>query len=153
MIIECICGKKKFEVNSELIPANGRNIQCGSCNKVWFFDPKKVSLRQKQQAEPSSFKTDVKIEQKEINIKKKNFSINKANKKNFEITKYQEKSGFTLGKFLSYILVTIISFIGLVILIDTFKSVLYVIFPSLELILFSFFELLKDIELFIKDFI
>ena len=39
MIIECICGQKKFEVNSELIPDTGRTIQCGSCDKVWFYKP------------------------------------------------------------------------------------------------------------------
>ena len=40
MIIECINCNKVFEVNSELIPENGRNIQCGSCNHVWFYNPK-----------------------------------------------------------------------------------------------------------------
>ena len=40
MIIECINCSKVFEVNSELIPKNGRNIQCGSCNHVWFYNPK-----------------------------------------------------------------------------------------------------------------
>ena len=42
MIIECISCDKKFEVNSNLIPNSGRTIQCGSCNYVWFFVPKKV---------------------------------------------------------------------------------------------------------------
>ena len=37
MIIECINCAKKFDVNAELIPADGRTIQCGSCNHVWFF--------------------------------------------------------------------------------------------------------------------
>ena len=37
MIIECINCHKRFKVNSELIPEEGRNIQCGSCNHVWFF--------------------------------------------------------------------------------------------------------------------
>lgn len=37
MIIECINCTKKFDVNSELIPTDGRTIQCGSCNHVWFF--------------------------------------------------------------------------------------------------------------------
>ena len=40
MIIECINCNKVFEVNSELIPENGRTIQCGSCNYVWFYNPK-----------------------------------------------------------------------------------------------------------------
>ena len=37
MIIECINCYKKFEVNSNLIPINGRYIQCGSCDHKWFF--------------------------------------------------------------------------------------------------------------------
>ncbi len=42
MIIECIKCSKKFELNSDLIPSNGRTIQCGSCGHVWFFKkPKK----------------------------------------------------------------------------------------------------------------
>ena len=68
-----------------------------------------------------------------------------------EIVKYQPNSNFTFFKFLSYILVLIISFIGLIIVLDTFKSPLYNIFPNLELFLFSLYETLKDIELFIND--
>ena len=37
MIIECINCSKKFDVDSNLIPSEGRTIQCGSCNHVWFF--------------------------------------------------------------------------------------------------------------------
>tara|TARA_B100001057_G_scaffold437267_1_gene468950 strand:+ start:79 stop:315 length:237 start_codon:yes stop_codon:yes gene_type:complete len=37
MIIDCISCSKKFSVNSELIPFEGRTIQCGSCDHIWFF--------------------------------------------------------------------------------------------------------------------
>ena len=37
MIIQCVNCNKNFEVKSSLIPKNGRNIQCGSCNHVWFY--------------------------------------------------------------------------------------------------------------------
>ena len=150
MIIECICGKKKFEVNDALIPITGRNIQCGSCDKVWFFDPKKESLLAKEEIEPikdSTTKTNIEEVENITNL------ISETEKKNYELTQYHSKSNITLSKFLSYILVTIISFIALIVLIDTFKSVLYDIFPGLESILFSLFELLKDIKLFIKDLI
>ena len=40
MIINCIKCTKKFEVKATLIPDNGRTIQCGSCNHVWFYKPK-----------------------------------------------------------------------------------------------------------------
>ena len=71
--------------------------------------------------------------------------------KGSEIVKYVSKKSFTFSKFLSYVLVLIISLIALFILIDTMKSPLYSYFPNLEFLLFSLFETLKDIELFIKD--
>ncbi len=138
MIIECISCDKKFEVNSNLIPNSGRTIQCGSCNHVWFFLPKKVILKNKTVYKKS--------------IKKDNIS-ELIDKKNYEITKYKAKTSFSLSKFLSYILVLIISFIALLIIIDTFRTPLYQFFPNLESIIFSLFETLKDIELFIKDLI
>ena len=45
MIIECICGEKKFEVSPELIPASGRTIKCGSCDKIWFYKPSKTAMQ------------------------------------------------------------------------------------------------------------
>ena len=153
MIIECINCNKIFDVNSDLIPSTGRTIQCGSCNHVWFFNPNKVNLKINEEIQP---KISIPINNKkikDIKPKKKTEQLNKTEKKKFEVTKYQAKSSFNITKFLSYILVSIISFVALIILIDTFKSVLYVVFPGLELMIFSLFETLKDIQLFIKDLI
>ena len=153
MIIECINCSKIFDVNSDLIPSTGRTIQCGSCNHVWFFNPNKVNLKLKEEIQP---KTSISINSKKIKDiipKKKNHNLSKTEKKKFEVTKYQAKSSFNITKLLSYILVSIVSFVALIILIDTFKSVLYVVFPGLELMIFSLFETLKDIQLFIKDLI
>ena len=151
MIIICESCNKKFEVNSKLIPKTGRTIQCGSCNHVWFFNKNKEisidNIETKIQKKTRIIDQDVDIE--EQNIPK--IKIN--NKRNYELTKYKDKSGFSFGKFLSYILVTIISFVALIIVIDTFSSPLYQLFPSLEATVLSLFETLKDIELFIKDLI
>ena len=151
MIIECINCNKRFEVNSELIPSSGRTIQCGSCNHIWFFDPQKIASKNNQKI-PKQTPSQKKTETNKIIKKKVNISESK-DKKNYEITKYKAKTRFSLSKFLSYILVLIISFVGLLIIIDTFNSPLYQMFPNLELIIFSLFETLKDIELFIKDLI
>ena len=153
MIIECINCSKIFDVNSDLIPSTGRTIQCGSCNHVWFFNPNKANLKLKEEIQPNISKPTINKKIKEIKTKKKTENLNKIEKKKFEVTKYQAKSSSKITKFLSYILVSIISFIALIILIDTFKSNLFVIFPGLELIIFSLFETLKDIQLFIKDLI
>ena len=151
MIIECINCNKRFEVNSELIPSSGRTIQCGSCNHIWFFDSQKIASKNNQKI-PKQTPSQKKTETNKIIKKKVNISESK-DKKNYEITKYKAKTRFSLSKFLSYILVLIISFVGLLIIIDTFISPLYQMFPNLELIIFSLFETLKDIELFIKDLI
>ncbi len=157
MIIECINCNKKFEVNSDLIPSSGRTIQCGSCNYVWFFNPTNIISPNKVKT-----KTDKKIDNKiSITTKKKSYPkkerknnlLDIENKKTYEITKYNPNKSFSLSKFLSYILVLIISFIALIVIIDTFSTPLYQKFPNLELMVFSLFETLKDIELFIRDLI
>jgi predicted Zn finger-like uncharacterized protein len=156
MIIKCPSCDKKFEVNSELIPNEGRTIQCGSCNFVWFFnknsqDELKLSEPNIKKKIPTSDKRNDPIISKK---NKKNTSIKTdKNKRNYEITKYKEKNNFSFGSFLSYILVGIITFIGVIIVIDTFSTSIYRIFPNLELILFNLFETLKDIKLFIIDLI
>ena len=37
MIISCNNCNKKFDIDSNVIPKNGRLLQCSSCNYKWFF--------------------------------------------------------------------------------------------------------------------
>ena len=37
MIIACEQCNKKFEIESRLIPNEGRLLKCGSCEHVWFY--------------------------------------------------------------------------------------------------------------------
>ena len=43
MIITCPCEKKQFKIDKSLIPIEGRELQCGSCERVWFYKPKMES--------------------------------------------------------------------------------------------------------------
>ena len=52
---------------------------------------------------------------------------------------------------LNLIIVFIISTIGIIILVDTFKSPISIVIPNIELILFNLYETIKDIILFFKD--
>jgi len=36
MIISCKCGKYQFTIKKSDMPNNGREVQCGICNAVWF---------------------------------------------------------------------------------------------------------------------
>ena len=163
MIIQCINCNKSFEVNSELIPDSGRNIQCGSCNHVWFFtknqqynqiNNKKVKTEKKISSEEDKATVKKTLKTKKINNKflKKNSGSTKDYKKS-ALIKYEETSKFRFSNFLSYILVAVISFISLIIILDTFKTPLYSYFPNLEFVLFNLFETITDINLFIKDLI
>ena len=151
MIIECINCNKKFVVNSELIPSSGRTIQCGSCNHMWFFQPKDKIVEKIDKVPLSRAKNKNKINQSKS--KKINQIQDNYNQKKYELTKYKKKTSLSLSKFFSYILVLLISFVAFIILIDTFSTFLYEKFPNLEILIFSLFETLKDIQLFIKDLI
>ena len=48
MIINCICGKKKFRLSDELMPEEGSKVRCGSCSEVWFFHPNKGNIDQQE---------------------------------------------------------------------------------------------------------
>ena len=39
MIIDCICGKKKFKLADGVMPQQGSKVRCGSCSEVWFYHP------------------------------------------------------------------------------------------------------------------
>ena len=161
MIITCPSCNKKFKIENALIPSKGRNLQCGSCNHNWFY---KI---ENKAAEP--LKLEENNEEKVIQPTENNLSIsNKTEllkaKLNQELDKDIKKDNIihnsdlpkkskniTFGKFLSYIIVSIISFAVFVILIDTLKTPLIDIFPGLEILLFNLFETLQDIKLFIID--
>jgi predicted Zn finger-like uncharacterized protein len=162
MIIDCIKCTKKFVVNASLIPDNGRTIQCGSCDHVWFYKPKIEQSKNEIKTEISSHKSNDNI----LENKKDDYTNEKSSKtedtSNFEnvtntgptsveIINENKKTTFNISKFLSYFLVFLITFVALIIVLDTFKSPLSSIFPGLEIFLYNFFETLKDLYLFVKN--
>ncbi len=159
MIIICPCGEKKFEVDGNLIPDNGRLLKCGSCDQTWFYKKGQDNQSLKNEIKSKDDELSSKVIQKnkpkikDIEKKRKLSSNQKILSQKSEIVKYEPKSSFSFGKLLSYILVIIISFIALILILDTFKIQLYNIFPRLEVFLFNLYETLKDIQLFIKDLI
>ena len=149
MIITCPCGQKKFEVDENLIPDKGRLLKCGSCEETWFFNKNNQSnLDQLNEIKDDPLKPLI----KEDKIIKKNLS-NLAKNKGTEIVKYKSESTFTIGSAFNYIIVSIITFVAVIIILDTFKDPLSILFPNIELILYNLFETLRDLSLFAKDLI
>ena len=154
MIIICPSCQKRFDVDSNLIPEKGRMVKCGSCNYTWVFNKNdKINIEiesikipinnQKNYNEPKSSEKNKTINDNLSDLPKSN--------KGSELIKYQAKSNFSFVKILNYLIVLLISFAAIIIVLDTFKDPLSVFFPNLELLLYSLFETLKDLVLFIKD--
>ena len=161
MIIICPSCKKKFNLDINLIPSDGRDLQCGSCEHIWFYK------KQEPISEPLQINEDIAIKEKEDSDKlngdrskdqliKKSVEDNKKAKSELSTFKETESKSEIIkktqgSKFFSYLIVFIISLGALIVLLDTLKTPLINIFPGLEVLLFNLYETLKDIKLFIID--
>ena len=170
MIITCNNCNKKFDVDSSLIPDMGRLLQCASCDHKWFF--KKVV------PENTVSSADEDISNDNVNIFEQNNSpindvesvsetsndeievnLEDETKEKIEInngvntqvnTKPKKQKNF---KILNIFVVSIISFVAFIIIVDTIKYPIGKIVPNVEFILYNLYESIKDISLFIRDLI
>jgi len=159
MIITCPNCKKQFKIDNSQIPEEGRDLQCGSCNHVWFYKTEEenneiLKLNDEIVSKNIETKTDKIDEKKQLQIKIK---AEKHNENKVKISEKQKNLTTSIdaenkgSKFFSYLIVFIISFVALIILLDTLKTPLISVFPGLEIILFNLFETLQDLKLFIID--
>ena len=152
MIITCNNCKKNFDVNADLIPQKGRLVQCNNCNHKWFFKNqvgsklKLIESKNFKIFETANVKNNKRFDDKGVNDKE-NIIINQKK----TIIKDNRK-GINY-KTLNLMIVFIISFIALIILIDTFKHPLSIIFPNIKILLYNLYETIKDIILFFRDLV
>ena len=155
MIITCPNCNKQFKIDNSLIPDEGRDLQCGSCNHVWFYKIEEENnevLKLNEELVSKEIEIEAKKKEEkiraEVNYKKKEKTLEKQKNNNASTNRSNKGS-----KFFSYLIVFIISFVALIILLDTLKTPLINVFPGLEILLFNLFETLQDIKLFIIDLI
>jgi len=149
MIISCDQCNKKFKIDSNLIPKDGRLLECGSCNHKWFY---KEDIEDKTE--------DIIIEPQLKNIEEENIdpiqtNISQINEFDPSFKKKEIIENKKIKKIgvLNIIVVFIISFVALIILIETFKDPISIYIPNVEFILNSLYEIIRDIILFFKDLI
>ena len=170
MIITCNNCNKKFDIDSSLIPDKGRLLQCVSCDHKWFF--KKEALEKKispinedtsidnvnifdqnnssindEESVLNTPKDEVEVDLEEENKEKIEINLDERPQEN---TKPKKQKNF---KILNIFVVTIISFVAFIIIVDTFKYPIGKIVPNVEFILYNLYESIKDISLFIRDLI
>ena len=161
MIITCNNCDKKFDIDSNLIPQKGRLLECGSCKHKWFF--KKIIKNNLIETINIDKPIEVKIDKEELlpikieaseNIEllaehtQEDLAVEKISIKEDTINKYRNKKSYNV---LGLTIVFAISFIALIIILDTFQLPISKIVPNIELILYNLYETIKDIWLFLKD--
>ena len=82
MIITCPNCNKQFKIDNSLIPDEGRDLQCGSCNHIWFYNI------QKQNNEVLELKQEIIIEDIE---KKAGNKKDKIEEKQEEVLDYGQE--------------------------------------------------------------
>ena len=170
MIITCNNCNKKFDIDSSLIPDKGRLLQCASCDHKWFFKKvvpenpvssidedisnDNVNIFEQNNSPINDVESVSDASNDELEVKledetKEKIEINKS-KSTPVNTKPNKQKKF---KILNIFVVSIISFVAFIIIVDTFKYPIGKIVPNVEFILYNLYESIKDISLFIRDLI
>ncbi len=154
MIITCEKCLKKFNLEESLIPEEGRELQCGSCNHKWFFKKNENTIKLNDEISKNISRKDD-FDNDYIDAQKTNTNIKKDPKVQYKDVKISDKlkKNKNNPKIVKNSLVFIISIIALIILLDTFKFQLNNYIPGLDSLLNNLYESLKDLSLFFKDLV
>jgi predicted Zn finger-like uncharacterized protein len=165
MIITCNKCSKRFSIESHLIPEKGRLVQCSNCNQSWFFkrDTTKIISSVKTTDSTKINTSNEKKLSKDIksleNIELLDETINDDLVVNKDLNRENSDKNIIINKpkenykILGPIIVFIISFISLIILVDTFQNPISKIVPNIEFLLYNLYESINDIKLFLNDLI
>ena len=160
MNIECPNCNKKFNLDEKLIPENGRSLKCSACDHVWHYTINLDKITNNQKINEKNTKLDIKvskIDKKDDYIKEKINEEDITDKTIAEVdieTKDKEindNNTIKLKMIFIYFIILIISLLGLIFLLDTFKYNLSNVFPGVVPLLDSFYETFLDLKLFFKD--
>ena len=139
MIITCPCCEKKYNVDENKIPKDGRVLKCGSCGQKWFFKiEKEINLE-----------SDLVLESVDNN--ENNFTINQSGNDRLSKNKSLNAKTINYKKFFKLLIVVCISIITLFLLLDTFKNNIKILIPNIDFYLNNLYQSLIDIKLFITD--
>ena len=163
MIIECPACYKKFNIDEKLIPDEGRLLKCGNCEHTWFYkkeEKKNLEAETTKISQIEENKSEINIEPVEKTIKQTKKIRKKISKKSItkestskELVSIDKSSVSKENNIIKKIFLIIISIIAFILLIDTFKNQISVIFPGILQMSDSLYLVINDLKLFIKDLV
>ena len=161
MIIECPACSKKFNINEKLIPDEGRLLKCGNCDHTWFYKKEENLILETETIKINEIeenKSEINIEPVDVPIKQTKKIRRKISKKpstkestSKELVSIDKNSVSNENNIIKKIFLIIISIIAFILLIDTFKNQISVIFPGIVQMSDSLYLVINDLKLFIKD--
>ena len=156
MIITCPSCNKKFNVDASLIPQKGRILQCGFCEHKWFFKmentEEEIKVFEKKISEPViEDKKNLSEIIKEDITDEEDHDRESVNSSKEELGKKVSKKND--ANYFKILIVIIISFIALILILETFKVQLSIIIPNIEIVLDNLYQSINDIKLFVLDLI
>ena len=151
MIITCPYCDKKFKVDAALIPAEGRELQCGFCDRKWHYKLDNTNLENDDKKNVVKIKTD-ELSKNEIpsEVERIITDAEKSEVNNKDLNKVSVKKIDRIA-FFNLFIVILISFSAFIIFLDTFKNPIENVLPGFNFMLDNFYETLKDLFLFFKD--
>ena len=163
MIIECPACSKKFNIDEKLIPDEGRLLKCGNCDHTWFFKKEQNINLEAETTEVNDIKenkSEINIEPVKEPIKQTKKIRKKVSKKSLskesiskELVSIDKSSVSRENNVIKKIFLIIISIIAFILLLDTFKNQISVIFPGILKMSDSLYLVINDLKLFIKDLV
>jgi predicted Zn finger-like uncharacterized protein len=133
VIIDCICGKKKFRVPDEQMPREGRKVQCAACSQIWFYQPPVREELEEQEIEAIPQVTnEVKKEEQVKKVATNKPEAFKLSKDKIIQPKIQKSSSFGIRKF---IYVGFLLFFSLSIFLASIKDTVIKVYPFLKVYL------------------
>ena len=153
MIIVCPSCGKNFNVRDDQIPDKGRLLQCSNCKHEWFYtkntfpiDDKIDELSNDELTQESfGILNEEEDRDDQVIIEDKTAELEKP-----KIRKKKESKQFNFFKLL---LVFVISFVALILMVDTFIVQISEYVPFAEKYLDNLYQSLIDISLFFQNLI
>ena len=163
MIIECPACSKKFNIDEKLIPDEGRLLKCGNCDHTWFYKKEENLILETETIKINEIeenKSEINIEPVDVPIKQTKKIRKKISKKSStkestskELVSIDKSSVSRENNIIKKIFLIIISVIAFILLVDTFKNQISVIFPGILKMSESLYLVINDLKLFIKDLV
>ena len=153
MIIVCPSCGKNFNVKDDQIPDKGRLLQCSSCKHEWFFTKNTIPID-----DNIDELSDDELTQESFGIldeeeDKHDEEIVEDKTVELEKTKTSKKQKSKQVNFFKILLVFIISFVGFILIVDTFIVQISEYVPFAEKYLDNLYQSLIYISLFFQNLV